>query len=63
MKIITWNARGMNRLKKRRFLKKNIRTENPYLIFIQETKCTIDKMKEVDRNFGRNYYYLYVKLE
>jgi exonuclease III len=39
MKIITWNIRGLNGRSKQRILRDCIKTENPDILMIQETKC------------------------
>jgi hypothetical protein len=39
MKIISWNLRGLNGRTKQRVLRNCIMTEEPYILFLQETKC------------------------
>ena len=46
MKIISWNTRGLSSRKKRRVVKDFLRSENPDVVMIQETKKA-----ECDRRF------------
>ena len=45
MKIINWNTRGLGSRNKRRVVKYFLRSENPDVVMIQETK------KKCDRKF------------
>ena len=38
MKIISWNVRGLGSRNKRRMVKDFLRSENPNVVMIQETK-------------------------
>ena len=49
MKLITWNIRGLNNPRKQRILKSRLRNEQPDLCFIQETKCTTNKMEMISK--------------
>jgi exonuclease III len=55
MKIITWNIRGLNSPRKQRILKSRLRKEQPDLCFIQETKCTTDKMETINKKQWSKY--------
>ena len=46
MKIISWNTKGLGSRKKRRVVKDFLRSENPDVVMIQETKKA-----ECDRRF------------
>ena len=46
MKIISWNVRGLGSRNKRRMVKDFLRSENPDVVMIQETKKV-----ECDRRF------------
>ena len=61
MEILSWNIRGLNSLRKQRLLKKKVKIENLDIIFLQETKCSNKKMKEVCRKFGRRMELLEVE--
>eukprot|EP00253_Pinus_taeda_P010679 PITA_10679 len=39
MKLISWNIRGLNGLRKGRILKNMLKQEKPSILFLQETKC------------------------
>ena len=39
MKLISWNIRGLNSLRKGRLLKNMLMQEKPTILFLQETKC------------------------
>jgi exonuclease III len=49
MKIITWNIRGLNNPRKNRILRNRLRKEQPDLCFIQQTKCTVDRMETIEK--------------
>lgn len=61
MKIITWNARDLNSLRKKKLLKKKIKIEKLDLIFIQESKFMMDKIKKVDMKLGKIFSYIDVE--
>jgi exonuclease III len=61
MKIITWNIRGLNNPRKQRILKNRLRKEQPDLCFIQETKCTLDKMEIISKKQWSKYKMLVVE--
>jgi exonuclease III len=49
MKVITWNIRGLNNPRKQRILKNKLKVEKPDICFIQETKCTSEKMVQISK--------------
>ena len=61
MKILSWNARGLNNHRKQRLLRKKVKNENPDMIFLQETKCSSQKMKGINKNLGKRMDYTEVE--
>ena len=61
MQVLSWNARGLGSLRKQRLLKKKIMQEKPDLVFLQETKCTNQKLDEVGKHLDRHLEYLAVE--
>lgn len=52
MKIISWNIRGSNGIQKIRLIKKRIKEDRPFLLMLQETKCSGQLLKErMDRTW------------
>jgi exonuclease III len=49
MKVITWNIRDLNIPEKQRIIKNKLKREKLDICFIQETKCTIEKMAQISR--------------
>jgi hypothetical protein len=47
MKIITWNIRGLNGKSKQRILPKCIKSEDPFILLLQETKCFTNIAEEI----------------
>jgi exonuclease III len=58
---ITWNIRGLNNPRKQRILKNRLSKEQPDLCFIQETKCTLDRMETISKKHRRKYEMLAVE--
>jgi exonuclease III len=61
MKIITWNIRGLNNPRKQRILKNRLRKEQHDLCFIQETKCTLDRMETISKKQWSKYKMLVIE--
>eukprot|EP00253_Pinus_taeda_P001936 PITA_01936 len=61
MKVISWNARGLNSQAKQRVLKRKFQKFNPEIMFIQETKCSNSSMAKINKKIGRNIDYLEVE--
>jgi exonuclease III len=61
MKIITWNIRGLKNPIKQRILKNRPRKEQPSICFIQETKCTLDRMEIISKKQWSKYKMLVVE--
>eukprot|EP00253_Pinus_taeda_P007377 PITA_07377 len=54
MKIISWNARGLNSQAKHRILKRKIQKYRLEIMFLQETKCSSSSINSLCRKLGRN---------
>jgi len=54
MKVISWNARGLNSQAKQRILKRKFQKEKPDIMFIQETKCTNNNMGNISKRLGKH---------
>jgi len=52
MKIISWNARGLNSQAKYRVLKRKIQCHKPEIMFLQETKCSSPNITNLCRKLG-----------
>jgi len=61
MKLTTWNIKGLGSKKKQRNLKSGMKEEKPDMIFIQETKCSVEKIREIHSKWLTKYEYLEVK--
>jgi exonuclease III len=55
MKVITWNIRGLNNPRKQRILRNKLKQEQPDLCFIQEMKCTTDRIEAISKQHWRKY--------
>eukprot|EP00253_Pinus_taeda_P024446 PITA_24446 len=53
MKVISWNARGLNSQAKQRLLIRKFKTEKPDMMFIQETKCSSSLIKIINQKLGK----------
>ena len=58
MEVIAWNIRGLNSPRKQRILKNKLNMEKPKICFIQETKCTTEKLLQISRKSWNKYHYL-----
>jgi exonuclease III len=63
MKIITFNIRGLNIPRKKQIIKNRLRKEQPSLCFIQETKCTLDRMETISKKQWIKYNMLVVEIQ
>jgi len=61
MKLTTWNIMGLGSKRKQRNLSNRIKEEKLDMVFIQETKCSVEKIIELHRKWLNNYKYLEVK--
>lgn len=58
MKVISWNARGLNSQAKQRLLKRKVQKEKPDIIFVQETKYTSNIIDNISRKLGKQMRYM-----
>eukprot|EP00253_Pinus_taeda_P014697 PITA_14697 len=61
MKLTTWNIRGLGSRRKQRNLSNRITKEKLDIIFVQETKCSMEKIREIHNKWLIKYEYLEVK--
>eukprot|EP00253_Pinus_taeda_P008572 PITA_08572 len=47
MKLISWNIRGLNSPRKVRLLKNMLMQEKPNILFVQETKCSMQALEKI----------------
>jgi exonuclease III len=52
MKIITWNIRGLNGRSKQRILRNCVKSEDPDILLLQETKCAGIWQKKHSKDVG-----------
>ncbi len=55
MKLTTWNIRGLGSKRKQRNLSNRMKEEKPDKVFVQETKCSIDKIREIHNKWLIKY--------
>ena len=46
MRLTTWKIRGLGSKRKQKNLSNRIKEEKPDMVFIQETKCSVEKIRE-----------------
>ncbi len=63
MKWISWNIRGLGSKRKQRMLSNRMKQETSNITFIQETKCSIQKVRQIHSKWLSNYEFLKVKEE
>jgi len=63
MKFISWNIRGLGSKRKQRLLSNRMNKEMPDIIFIQETKSSIQKIRQIHSNWLSRFEFLKVKAE
>lgn len=63
MKLTTWNIRGLGSKRKQRNISNRMKVEKPDMIFIQETKCSLEKIREIHSKWLIKYEYLEVKVD
>jgi len=63
MKFTSWNIRGLGSKRKQRLLSNIMKQAAPDVIFIQETKCSIQKIKEIHSKWLNRFDFLEVKTE
>ena len=57
MKLTTWNISGLSSKMKQSTLSSRIKEEKLNMPFIQETKCSMEKIREIQRKWLINYEY------
>ena len=63
MKFTSWNIRGLGSKRKQRLLSNRMKQVAPEVIFIQETKCYIQKIKQIHGKWLNRFEFLEVKVE
>ena len=63
MKLTTWNIRGLGSKRKQINLSNRMKEEKPDMVPIQETKCSIDKIREIHSKWIIKYEYLEIKAD
>lgn len=61
MKFTSWNTRGLGNKRKQRLISNRMKQEAPDMNFIQETKCFIQKIKEIHSKWPNCFEFLEVK--
>jgi len=61
MKFTTWNIRGIGNMRKQRNLSTRMKDEKVDMVFIQETKCSMEKIRDIHNKWLFKYEYLEVK--
>ena len=63
MKLTIWNIRGLGSKRKQRNLSNRMKVEKLDMIFIQETKSSIEKIREIHNKWLIKYEYLEIKVD
>eukprot|EP00253_Pinus_taeda_P007625 PITA_07625 len=63
MKFTSWNMRGLGSKRRQRMLSYKMKQEMPDMIFIQETKCSIHKLKLIHGKWLNKFQFLEVNTE
>jgi len=63
MKFTSWNIIGLGSKRKQIMLSNRMKLAMPNIIFIQETKCSIQKTKQIHNKWLSNFEFLEVKVE
>lgn len=63
MKFTTWNIRGLGSKRKQRMMNNRMKQAAPYIIFVQETKCSIQKLRQIHSKWFSRFEFLEVKAE
>ena len=63
MKLTTWNIKGLGSKRNQRNLSSRVKEEKRDMVFIQETKCSMDKIREICNKWLRRYEYVEVKVD
>jgi len=63
MKFTSWNIRGLGSKRKQRMLSNRMKQDMPNIIFIQEMKCSIQKLRQIHSKWLNRFEFLEVKEE
>eukprot|EP00253_Pinus_taeda_P009399 PITA_09399 len=63
MKFTSWNIRGLGSKRKKRMLVNRMKQAVPDIIFVQETKCSIQKLRQIHSKWLSRFEFLEVKAE
>jgi len=63
MKLTYWNIRGLGSKRKQRMLNNRMKQETPNIMFIQETKCSIQKVRQIHSKWLSSYEFIELKAE
>ena len=63
MKFTSWNFRGLGSKRIRRMLGNRMKHVAPDIIFIQETKCSVQKLRQIHSERLNRFEFLEVKVE
>ena len=63
MKFTSWNIRGLGSKRKQRMLSNRLKHEALDIIFIHETKCYIQKLRQIHSKWLSRFEFLEVKAE
>ena len=63
MKFTSWNIIGLGSKRKQRILSNKMKQEAPDMIFIWETKCSIQKVREIHNKWLNRFEFLEVKAD
>jgi len=63
MKFTSWNIRGLGGRRKQRLLSNRMKQASLDVIFIQETKCSVQKIREMHSKWLNKFEFLEVKAE
>lgn len=63
MKFTSWNIRGLGSKRKQRMLSFRMKQDTPDIIFIQETKSSIQKIKAIHSKWLQSFEFLEVKAD
>ena len=63
MKFTSWNIRGLSSKRKQRLISNRMKQEALNMMSIQETKCSIQKIKEIYSKWLNRFEFLEVKAE
>lgn len=61
MKFTTWNIRGLGSKRKHRMLNNIMKQAALYIIFVQETKCSTQNLRQIHSKWVSRFEFLEVK--